>query len=40
MCKQHGERLDSEIRYDRDFDYDFFGFKVCSDLGTPYLLSN
>jgi len=26
---QHGERLDNEIRYDRDFDYDFFGFKVC-----------
>jgi hypothetical protein len=25
---QHGERLDSEINYDRDFDYDYFGFKV------------
>ena len=25
---QHGDRLDSEINYDRDFDYDYFGFKV------------
>lgn len=25
---QHAERLDSEIVYDRDFDYDYFGFKV------------
>jgi ribonucleoside-diphosphate reductase subunit M1 len=27
---QHAEQLDSEIVYDRDFDYDYFGFKVCS----------
>lgn len=28
---QNAERLDNEIRYDRDFDYDYFGFKVwCS----------
>jgi hypothetical protein len=25
---QNAERLDNEIRYDRDFDYDYFGFKV------------
>ena len=25
---QHAERLDREIVYDRDFDYDYFGFKV------------
>lgn len=25
---QHASRLDSEIVYDRDFDYDYFGFKV------------
>lgn len=25
---QHAQRLDSEIIYDRDFDYDYFGFKV------------
>jgi hypothetical protein len=25
---QNAERLDSEIVYDRDFDYDYFGFKV------------
>ena len=25
---QHSQRLDSEIIYDRDFDYDYFGFKV------------
>jgi hypothetical protein len=25
---QNAERLDSEIIYDRDFDYDYFGFKV------------
>lgn len=24
----NSERLDSEIVYDRDFDYDYFGFKV------------
>ena len=28
LTAQHGERLDSEINYDRDFDYDYFGFKV------------
>jgi hypothetical protein len=29
---QNGEKLDSVIIYDRDFDYDYFGFKVrpCS----------
>ena len=26
---QNAERLDSEIIYNRDFDYDYFGFKVC-----------
>ena len=25
---QNAQRLDSEIIYDRDFDYDYFGFKV------------
>lgn len=25
---QNSDRLDNEIRYDRDFDYDYFGFKV------------
>ncbi len=25
---QNADRLDSEIIYDRDFDYDYFGFKV------------
>ena len=25
---QHAQRLDSQIIYDRDFDYDYFGFKV------------
>lgn len=25
---QNTDRLDSEIIYDRDFDYDYFGFKV------------
>jgi len=24
------DRLDSEIIYDRDFDYDYFGFKVST----------
>lgn len=28
VCLQNAERLDSEIVYDRDFDYDYFGFKV------------
>jgi hypothetical protein len=27
-CWQNADRLDSEIIYDRDFDYDYFGFKV------------
>jgi hypothetical protein len=27
---QNAERLDSEIIYNRDFDYDYFGFKVGS----------
>lgn len=25
---QNGEKLDSVIIYDRDFDYDYFGFKA------------
>jgi ribonucleoside-diphosphate reductase subunit M1 len=28
MHMQNAARLDSEIIYDRDFDYDYFGFKV------------
>lgn len=32
---QNAQRLDSEIRYDRDFDYDYFGFKT---LERSYLL--
>ena len=28
MLLQNADRLDSEIIYDRDFDYDYFGFKV------------
>lgn len=28
LFMQNAERLDNEIRYDRDFDYDYFGFKV------------
>ncbi|BDA51394.1 Ribonucleoside-diphosphate reductase large subunit [Coccomyxa sp. Obi] len=32
---QHAERLDSEIIYNRDFDYDYFGFKT---LERSYLL--
>lgn len=34
---QNAARLDSEIIYDRDFDYDYFGFKVgviCEHLVT------
>ncbi|KAG1661396.1 hypothetical protein FOA52_005689 [Chlamydomonas sp. UWO 241] len=32
---ENGERLEQEIRYDRDFDYDYFGFKT---LERSYLL--
>ena len=32
---QNAARLDSEIIYDRDFDYDYFGFKT---LKRSYLL--
>ncbi|PNH12568.1 Ribonucleoside-diphosphate reductase large subunit [Tetrabaena socialis] len=35
VVSQHSEVLDNEIRYDRDFDYDFFGFKT---LERSYLL--
>ena len=35
VVMEHGERLDSEINYDRDFDYDYFGFKT---LERSYLL--
>mmetsp|Transcript_14694 Transcript_14694/g.36612 ORF Transcript_14694/g.36612 Transcript_14694/m.36612 type:complete len:851 (-) Transcript_14694:687-3239(-) len=35
IIMEHGERLDNEIRYDRDFDYDYFGFKT---LERSYLL--
>ncbi|KAI8470436.1 MAG: NSG5 protein [Monoraphidium minutum] len=35
IIMEHGERLDSEINYDRDFDYDYFGFKT---LERSYLL--
>ena len=31
FCAQNADRLDSEIIYDRDFDYDYFGFKVHKD---------
>ena len=34
-CQANAERLDSEIVYDRDFDYDYFGFKT---LERSYLL--
>ena len=36
---QNAVKLDSEIIYDRDFDYDYFGFKVrpsCTE--SPPLL--
>lgn len=35
IVMEHAERLDSEIRYDRDLDYDYFGFKT---LERSYLL--
>lgn len=35
MIQANAERLDSEIVYDRDFDYDYFGFKT---LERSYLL--
>ena len=28
LLVQNAARLDSEIIYNRDFDYDYFGFKV------------
>ena len=33
---QNAERLDSEIIYNRDFDYDYFGFKVRFNLKTAW----
>lgn len=33
----NAERLDSEIVYDRDFDYDYFGFKVQGRPAAPPL---
>lgn len=35
IIEENAERLDSEIVYDRDFDYDYFGFKT---LERSYLL--
>ena len=35
IIMQHRDRFDSEIIYDRDFDYDYFGFKT---LERSYLL--
>ncbi len=35
LGQANAERLDSEIVYDRDFDYDYFGFKT---LERSYLL--
>ncbi|KAL6573984.1 ribonucleotide-diphosphate reductase subunit rnr1 [Orobanche hederae] len=35
MYLQNSDRLESEIKYDRDFEYDFFGFKT---LERSYLL--
>ncbi|MEK6510608.1 ribonucleoside-diphosphate reductase subunit alpha [Myroides odoratimimus] len=35
VIKKHGERLDSTIIYQRDFNYDYFGFKT---LERSYLL--
>eukprot|EP00884_Botryococcus_braunii_P001969 jgi/Botrbrau1/11773/Bobra.0195s0098.1 len=35
LIMEHASRLDSEIIYDRDFDYDYFGFKT---LERSYLL--
>lgn len=35
VIRDNAERLDSEIVYDRDFDYDYFGFKT---LERSYLL--
>eukprot|EP00889_Picochlorum_renovo_P007141 jgi/Picre1/34171/NNA_001645.t1 len=35
IVEEHSARLDSEIVYDRDFDYDYFGFKT---LERSYLL--
>ncbi|KAI3434460.1 hypothetical protein D9Q98_002537 [Chlorella vulgaris] len=35
IIMEHAEQLDSEIVYDRDFDYDYFGFKT---LERSYLL--
>jgi len=36
-CMQNADRLDSEIIYDRDFDYDYFGFKVRGCLGKKQI---
>ena len=35
IVKEHAERLDNAIVYDRDFDFDFFGYKT---LEKSYLL--
>jgi ribonucleoside-diphosphate reductase subunit M1 len=29
VIEKHSERLNSAIVYDRDFNYNYFGFKVC-----------
>jgi hypothetical protein len=41
VCAQNADRFDSEIIYDRDFDYDYFGFKVgaaACDMGWAHVI--
>lgn len=41
LCAQNADRFDSEIIYDRDFDYDYFGFKVgaaACDMGWAHVI--
>lgn len=32
IIMNHADKLNSAIIYDRDFSYNYFGFKVCSSI--------
>lgn len=36
----HAEELDSAIIYDKDFNYNYFGFKTMEVLPVPYEADN
>ena len=40
IVMSHAEELDSAIIYDKDFNYNYFGFKTMEVLPAPYEVDN